>query len=77
MNTRLTGLGARHEQLTMIDVYTAHDLRSSLADILIPEIPAAAAAGIRWFYSRPPIVDIEFEMDMRGVRRELVLDLEC
>ncbi len=76
MNTRLAGLGARHEQLTMIDVYTAHDLRLSLSDILIPEIPVAAAVGIRWFYSRPPIVDIEFEMDMRGVRRELIVELE-
>jgi hypothetical protein len=76
MRTRLEGLGAIDEQLTIIDVYTAHDLRASLAEILIPGIPAAAGVGIRWFYTRPPIVNIEFEMDMRGVRRELVLDLK-
>lgn len=75
MRTRLEGLGAVDEQLTAIDVYTAHDLRSSLAEILIPGLPAAASVGIRWFYTRPPIVNIEFEMDMRGVRQELVLDL--
>ncbi len=28
-------------------------------------------ARIRWFYSRPPIVGIEYEMDLRGVRTEL------
>jgi hypothetical protein len=75
MRTRLQGLGATDEQLTMIDVYTAHDLRESLAKILIPGLPAAAGVGVRWFYSRPPIVDIEFEMDMRGVQQELVLSL--
>ncbi|MBC8289274.1 MAG: RidA family protein [Planctomycetes bacterium] len=76
MRTRLEGLGVTDEQLTMIDVYTAHDLRVSLAEVLIPGLPAAAKLGVRWFYSRPPIRNIEFEMDMRGVEKELVLDLE-
>jgi hypothetical protein len=75
MRTRLEGLGATDEQLTMIDVYTAHDLRASLEEVLIPGLPAAAGIGVRWFYSRPPIRNIEFEMDMRGVRQELVVDL--
>lgn len=75
MRTRLEGLGATDEQLTAIDVYTAHDLRPSLAEVLIPGLPAAARLGVRWFYSRPPIRNIEFEMDVRGVRQELVLDL--
>jgi hypothetical protein len=75
MRTRLEGLGAVDEQLTMIDVYTAHDLRASLAEVLIPGLPSAAQIGVRWFYTRPPIVNIEFEMDMRGVRQELALDL--
>ena len=75
MRTRLEGLGATDEQLTMIDVYTAHDLRTPLAEVLVPGLPAAANVGVRWFYSRPPIKNIEFEMDMRGVCQELVLDL--
>lgn len=75
MRTRLEGLGATDEQLTMIDVYSAHDLRTSLDKVLIPGLPAAAHLGVRWFYSRPPIRNIEFEMDMRGVQQELVLDL--
>ena len=76
MRTRLKGLGAIDEHPTIIDVYTAHDLRASLAEVLIPGLPAAAGVGIRWFYVRPPIVNIEFEMDMRSVRQELVLDLK-
>jgi hypothetical protein len=31
---------------------------------------ASAVHGLHWFYSRPPIVGLEFEMDLRGVRRE-------
>jgi hypothetical protein len=34
---------------------------------------AAAVPGIRWFFSRPPIVAIEYETDLRGVRAELRL----
>jgi hypothetical protein len=32
-----------------------------------------AAHGVRWHFSRPPIVSIEYEMDVRGVRREILL----
>jgi hypothetical protein len=28
---------------------------------------------MNWHYSRPPIVSIEYEMDLRGVAREIVL----
>jgi len=29
--------------------------------------------GVRWFPSRPPIEGLEFEVDLRGVARELML----
>ena len=37
--------------------------------------PAGAAAihGVHWYPSRPPIQGLDYEMDMRGVARELVL----
>ncbi|MCA9066064.1 MAG: hypothetical protein KDA96_23510, partial [Planctomycetaceae bacterium] len=63
MNGRLTGLEATDELITAIDVYTAHPLHELLNRILIPQIPAAARVGVQWHYTRPPIVDIEFEMD--------------
>jgi len=34
----------------------------------------SAIHGIRWHYTRPPITEIEFEMDLRGVRTELHLE---
>lgn len=75
MNSRLNGLGGSSELLTAIDVYTAHSLLPLLEGVLESRIPAIARRGVRWFHSRPPIVDIEFEMDMRGVVREDVVEL--
>ena len=33
----------------------------------------AAEGGLAWHYCRPPVVDIEFEMDVRGAVRELLV----
>jgi hypothetical protein len=34
----------------------------------------AARAGLTWHYCHPPVVDIEYEMDCRGVAVEHVVD---
>lgn len=73
MNSRLQALGGSSELLTVLDVYTAHPLRPLLESALVSRLPAIATRGVHWFYSRPPIVDIEFEMDMRGVVHEEVV----
>ncbi|MDA1229766.1 MAG: RidA family protein [Planctomycetota bacterium] len=75
MNSRLRALGGNSELLTTIDVYTAHSLLPLLESVLESGLPAIARLGVNWFHSRPPIVDIEFEMDMRGVVREDTVDL--
>ena len=75
MRQRLQGLGADACRLSTIDVYTAHALRDTLAEELIPGLAAAGGLGVHWFYARPPVCDIEFEMDMRGVACECVVDL--
>jgi hypothetical protein len=74
MERRLAGLGVRPEWLTAINVYTAHDLNRLLAEPLLSRLSAGRRIGVRWHFTRPPIVDIEFEMDVRGVRTEFVLD---
>ena len=56
-------------------VYTEHPMQMLLEQVVIPRLPMTAKLGIRWFYSRPPVKGIEFEMDMRGVRRELIVAL--
>src|SRR6185503_17285051 len=41
-----------------------------LDEVLTPAGPAAIH-GVHWYPSRPPIQGLEYEMDMRGVAREL------
>ena len=72
---RLECLDAIDSTTSMINVYTAHPLQPILVDAIIPAIPAAGRLGIRWFCSRPPVQEIEFEMDVRGVRQELTVEL--
>ena len=73
MRDRLHGLGGGWADVTAINVYTAHPIEPFLADTILRGIGPAAIRGITWHLSRPPIIDIEFEMDMRGVARRLWL----
>ncbi len=73
MQGRLEGLGVGWSGVTATDVYTVHDIHPLLAREILPRMGPASFHGITWQYARPPIVTIEYEMDLRGCRRELVL----
>ena len=66
MESRLHGLGAEWSRVTTVDVYTVHAMERVLPDVILRRIGSAGVLGIRWFFSRPPIIGIEFEMDVRG-----------
>ena len=65
MLQRLRGLGGVPADLTTIDVYTAHDAPTLITHAVTPELTDSPAEVV-WFKARPPIIDIEFEMDMRA-----------
>lgn len=71
MERRLGVLGAGWADVLATQVYTVHDIHPFLAT----EIAArgAAPAGVTWHYARPPVIDLEYEMDCRGVFEELVV----
>lgn len=71
MQQRLTGLYAGWADVTVVDIYTVHPIHSFLVPTILKKIGPAVAHGIHWFYSRPPILGLEFEMDVRSVRREI------
>ncbi len=73
MEQRLLGLGGHWGLVDAVDVYTIHPLDGILEDILLAPIGPARRHGIDWYYTRPPIVDIDFEMDLHGVVTERVL----
>jgi hypothetical protein len=73
MQARLQGLGGTWSEVTAIDIYTPQPIESFLIDTVLAPAGTAAIHGVRWFPSHPPIVGLEYEMDLRGVTRELVL----
>ncbi|MEK6263048.1 MAG: RidA family protein [Planctomycetota bacterium] len=71
METRLRGLGADWPLVSTVDVYTAHSLTPLLPETILNRMGSASIHGTLWHFSRPPIEEIEFEMDLRGTRTEL------
>lgn len=71
MERRLALLGARWADTTATQVYTVHDLYPFLADEIVRR--GSAHAGLTWHYARPPVRELEFEMDCRGVSQERVI----
>ena len=67
MQERLTGLFGTWEEVSQVTAYTVHPLDRVLEELLLPRMPAAQRTGVRWLYSRPPVIDIEYEMDLHGV----------
>ncbi|MEO6623552.1 MAG: hypothetical protein ABIN37_01795 [Burkholderiaceae bacterium] len=67
---RLTALGFGWRDVTATQVYTVNDIHPFMASELTAR--GADAGGITWHFVRPPIVDLDFEMDCRGVMLERV-----
>lgn len=74
MEARLFGLGAGWARVNAIDVYTVHSMNELLPQCVLNRAGPAAVHGIRWHLTRPPIEEIEYEMDLRGVRCEMHLE---
>jgi len=70
MQNRLTELGVSWQDVTASQVYTVHELHAILREQIVPR--AGNGGGFTWHYCRPPIAELEFEMDVRGVAVERV-----
>jgi hypothetical protein len=73
MSGRVKELGVTWDSATTVNVYTVHPICGVLAEDIIRPMGKAAMHGVNWHYSRPPIVSIEYEMDLHGVAQEAVL----
>ena len=71
MEDRMTGLGATWDTSTCMQIYTVHDIHPFVADEIVAR--GRGRHGFIWHYARPPIVTIEYEMDVRGVSQELAI----
>jgi len=73
MTGRVQGLGVSWADATVTEVYTVFPICAYLVEEILKPMREGQLHGITWHFARPPIVSIEFEMDLRGCRRELVL----
>lgn len=71
MERRLAALGFSWKDAISTQAYSVRDIGCFVG----PEIAArgAAAGGLSWHFARPPVEGLEFEMDVRGAAREIVL----
>ena len=71
MAQRMAAFGYAWKDATAVQAYTIHDFHAVAAEELVAK--CAARAGLTWHYARPPVVDLEFEMDVRRVMTEVVV----
>ena len=71
MERRLAALGFSWKDALSTQAYSVRDIGALVGT----EIAArgAAAGGLCWHYARPPVTGLEYEMDVRGAARELMI----
>ncbi|MCR8958524.1 hypothetical protein M0765_012545 [Variovorax sp. S2] len=69
MERRLAALGFGWSDASAVQAYTTHDIGALVFDEIVQR--GALTTGLTWHLARPPIVDMEYEMDLRCARREI------
>ncbi len=71
MEARLGAFGLSWKDTTAVQAYTVHDFHSAIVDELVRR--GATRSGLTWHFARPPVIDLEYEMDCRRITRETVI----
>ena len=71
MERRLKLLGFGWGDAVTTQAYTVQNIGHLVGEMIAAR--GACAGGLTWTYARPPIVGLEYEMDVRGAARELIL----
>jgi len=71
MEKRLAEFGSSWNDTTGVHAYSVRDFHPVMSDELVKR--GAVRGGLTWHFARPPVVDLEFEMDCRRVMRETVI----
>ena len=71
MEARLKALGFGWPDAVSTQAYTVQNIGHLVGEELARR--GAIAGGLVWYYVRPPVIGLEYEMDVQGAARELVL----
>lgn len=73
MKERLFGLGCQWSHCTHVNAYTVLPIHAAFNQMRADQGKDAFKHGMVWHYSYPPIQGLSFEMDLRGIRQEVIL----
>jgi hypothetical protein len=73
MERRMSAFSADWRQATAVQLYTIRDVFPFLESELGRR--GALRSGLTWHFNRPPVVDLEYEMDCRRVHIERVIEV--
>lgn len=65
METRMAALDVGWSDVNTTQVYTVQNIHPFLAEEIVAR--GAAPGGLTWYYARPPVQGLEFEMDVRSI----------
>lgn len=71
MERRLKLLGFSWQDAVSTQAYTVQNIGHLVGEELAKR--GAISGGLVWSYVRPPVIGLEYEMDVRGTARELIL----
>jgi hypothetical protein len=71
MERRLDVLGFSWKDALTTEVYTVQNIGHLVGELLAAR--GACQGGLVWTYARPPVIGLEYEMDVRGAAREIVV----
>lgn len=71
LESRFALMGVSWADVMHTQLYTVHNLHHTMERELARR--GALAGGLCWHWVRPPVVDIEIELDARSVSREILL----
>lgn len=72
MRERVAALGCEWTTVSGAQIYTVHDIRPLLEPVFAAY--GISQIGLAWYPAWPPVIGMEFEVDVRCVRTELVID---
>ena len=68
---RLGLLGFGWPDAVSTQAYTVHNIGHVVGEELARR--GAIETGLLWSFAQPPVIGVEYEMDVRGTARELIL----
>jgi len=71
MERRLGLLGFSWKDAVSSQAYTVHNIGHLVGELLAAR--GACQGGLSWTYSRPPVAGLDYEMDVRGATREIMI----